>query len=985
MAINHWQSGTRRHGFTVTKVTPLPEINITLIQLQHDKTGARMVHLAAEDSNNLFAVGFRTPPDDSTGVAHILEHTALCGSRKYPVRDPFFSMLKRSLNTFMNAMTASDWTLYPFSSQNHKDFSNLLSIYLDAAFFPLLKEQDFRQEGHRIELSDPENPESPLVYKGVVYNEMKGAMSDPSSLLSRRLGPALFPTTTYRHNSGGEPADIPNLSWEGLRDFHARFYHPSNAYFCTYGNFDLGEILAVIDQQALSRFDKREVASEVPPEIRRDQPCKVKETFPLDPGTPTEKRTMVQMAWLTCDINDSLDRLALSLLASLLLGNPAAPLYKALLDSGRGTNLAPGAGYHDDYRTTFFAAGLQGTEPEQTEAIEQLILKTLEQSARDGFSQERIEGIIHRLEFSVKEVTGDQYPYSLSLLMRLIGSWIHGGDPAEALRFDALLDQLRQKLADGPYFQDLIRRHLLDNPHRVTLTLAPDTGLKEKQEQATAERLEQLRKSLDDEQIRSIRDQALALETAQEKEEDLSCLPTLELADITAEEPPVSSTAGNLGEQPVRWFIQPTNGIGYVTCYLTTASLPEELLPLVPIFCTLLTQIGAAGHSYTDMAERMEAATGGIHAQTVILDVPDRLDRVQALVSIKGKALVRNQSRMFEILTDICSAPDFTDLKRMHTVINQVKTSLENSIPGAGHSYANRSAASGLTPAARLREMWNGLEQVRLIKQLAEKTPDQLDGFAARMKTLAGLLLQKNNFDCAITAEETSFPSITPALESFFASVPSGTAANSVAPAPFNSRLQRRGWAASVPVNYVSRVFQAVPFTHPDGAALMVLAKLLRASYLHREIREKGGAYGGLASYSVEGGIFSLLSYRDPHLVRTLNVYDDAVQWAIAGKFDQEHIREAILSIFSDLDRPLSPGSRGSHEFANICQGLTLEMRNALRRRALAMDRETLMTVAARYLAPDKRISSVAVVASETALQQANIELGDEPLQIERI
>ncbi len=985
MAITPWQSGTSLHGFTVTEVTPLPEINITLIQLQHDKTGARMVHLLADDPNNLFAVGFRTPPEDSTGVAHILEHTTLCGSKKYPVRDPFFSMLKRSLNTFMNAMTAGDWTLYPFSTQNHKDFFNLLGIYLDAAFFPLLNEQDFRQEGHRIELTDPENLASALEYKGVVYNEMKGAMSDPSSLLSRRLGPALFPTTTYRHNSGGEPAEIPNLSWENLRDFHARFYHPSNAYFFTYGNFDLEEILAVIDQQALAQFDRREVASEVPPEVRRDQPCRVEETFPLDPGTPTDKRTMVQMAWLTCDINDSLDRLSLSLLASLLLGNPASPLYKALLDSGLGTNLSPGCGYHDDYRTTFFAAGLQGTEPGQTEAIEKLIQETLEQSARDGFSPERIEGIIHRLEFSVKEVTGDQYPYSLGLLMRLMGPWIHGSAPVEALRFDALLAQVRQKLAAGPYFQELIRRYLLDNPHRVTLTLKPDTELKEKLEQETAERLEQLRKTLDDEQIRSIQSQALALATSQEKEEDLSCLPTLELSDIPAEEPPVSSTQEHLGGQDVRWFIQPTNGIGYVTCYLSTATLPEHLLPLVPIFCTLLTQIGAAGHSYTDMAERMEAATGGINVQTVTLDIPDSLNGVQALVSIKGKALVRNQSRMFEILTDICSAPDFTDLKRMHKVINQVKTSMENSIPGAGHSYANRSAASGLTPGARLREMWNGLEQLLLIKELAQKTPDQLEDFASQMQTLASLLLKKDNFNCAITAEETSFPAIASALDSFFAGLPTGTSLEAAAPAPFTPRLERQGWAASVPVNYVSRVFMAVPFTHPDGAALIVLAKLLRANYLHREIREKGGAYGGLASYSLEGGIFSLLSYRDPHLVRTLKVYEDAVQWAIAGKFDQDHIKEGILSIFSDLDRPLSPGSRGSHEFANICQGLTLEMRNALRRRVLAMDRETLMTVAARYLAPDKRISTVAVLASEATLQQANLELGEEALEIKRI
>ncbi|MEJ2200364.1 MAG: insulinase family protein [Desulfuromonadaceae bacterium] len=694
-----WPAGTRMHGFTVTEVTPLAEINLTLVELQHDRTGARMVHLAAEDSNNLFAVGFRTPPENSTGVAHILEHTALCGSRRYPVRDPFFSMLKRSLNTFMNALTANDWTLYPFSSQNHKDFFNLLGIYLDAAFFPLLRERDFRQEGHRLEFSDPNDPQSALTYRGIVYNEMKGAMSDPASLLSRRIGQALYPTTTYRYNSGGEPEDIPKLNWDELRAFHARYYHPSNAYLFSYGNFDLAEILAAIDDQALRHFDASPVTSEVPPETHLQQPWRQEETFPLDPGTPTEGRTLVQTAWLTCDINEQLDRLGLSLLAGLLLGNPGAPLYKALLDSGLGTNLAPGNGYHDDYRTTFFATGLQGTEPEHTEAIERLILDTLSQVAATGFSKERIEGVIHRLEFSVKEVTGDQYPYSLGLLMRIMGNWIHGGRPADALRFDALLTRLREEVAAGPFFQQLIRRYLLDNPHRVTLTLKPDLGMKAKQEQTLADNLEQLRSSLSAEQVEQLRNQAKELQDAQEQIDDLSCLPTLELADIPEQELPVTNRLSILADRPVRWFDQPTNGIGYLTMPLATEHLPAQLRPLVPIFTTLLTQIGAAGHGYAEMAERMEASTGGIQARSLILDEPDRLDRLQALIYVKGKALNRNQAAMFDILGDLFQAPDFSDLQRLHRVLNQTKTFIENAIPGSGHSFAARNAASGLTPS----------------------------------------------------------------------------------------------------------------------------------------------------------------------------------------------------------------------------------------------------------------------------------------------
>jgi Zn-dependent M16 (insulinase) family peptidase len=292
------QAGCRMHGFLVTAVTSLPELNATLVQLRHEATGARMVHLACADDNNLFGVGFRTTPTDSTGVAHILEHTVLCGSRRFPVRDPFFSMLKRSLNTFMNALTASDWTFYPFSSQNSKDFYNLMEVYLDAAFFPLLREGDFRQEGHRVEFAEADNPASPLVFKGVVYNEMKGAMADPASLLNRRLTRALYPTTTYGFNSGGEPDDILDLTWEDLKAFHRTYYHPSNAYFFTYGDLPLERHLAVIEKQALGHFGPQEVDSAVPEEIRYDRPQRVTEAFPVDAGEPLERRSIVQLAWL---------------------------------------------------------------------------------------------------------------------------------------------------------------------------------------------------------------------------------------------------------------------------------------------------------------------------------------------------------------------------------------------------------------------------------------------------------------------------------------------------------------------------------------------------------------------------------------------------------------------------------------------------------------------------------------------------------------
>ncbi len=983
MNVQTFTPGQEVNGFLVDRIDPLPDINATMIRLHHQVTGARFMHLQRDDDNHLFAVGFRTPPDDSTGVAHILEHTALCGSDRFPVRDPFFSMLKRSLNSFMNAMTASDWTLYPFSSMNRKDFHNLLDIYLDAAFFPRLTERDFSQEGHRLEYAEGDNSDSPLEYKGVVYNEMKGAMSDPSSLITQRLDKHLYPTTTYRNNSGGEPEDIPALSWQQLRDFHARYYHPSNSWFFSSGNLDLAELLAIVEDRVLNKFERLEADTAVPVEQRFDTPLQVTEKYPLDAGEPLEKRSLVEVAWLDGDINNSFDRLAMSLLASLLLGNPAAPLYKALLDSGLGANLAPGTGYHDDNRTTYFAAGLQGTDPEHVAAIETLILETLEQVANEGFSAERIAATIHRLEFSNREITGDSYPYSLLLLMRLIAPWIHDGDPLAALNFTENLQQLRQKLETEPFFENLIRERLLNNQHRVTLLLQPDSELGVQQDAAVRAELDGINQQLSADEKNTLVAQAQELQQAQEAEEDLSCLPTLELTDIPAAELAVAvEQQGGKGVSEFR-FAQPTNGIGVVTLNFDLAGLTAEQHKYLPIFGSLLTQVGAGKRDYLQMAEAKEAVTGGISARTSLLDDPQDGDNFIASFELKGKALVRNCQPLFELLQDILLAPDFSDLQRLHTVLNQIQISLENSVPQSGHTYAARTAAASLSAIGKQREQWAGLSQVAMIRELAAKSVPELSDLAAILTATATQLFKQSQLQTAITLEEINFVPFKLALNELVAQLPVVDSVQQPQSEEFTAEPERQGIVWSLPVNYVTRVFRAVPYAHPDSAALTVLAKLLRAEFLHREIREKGGAYGGLAGYNADAGQFSLLSYRDPHIVRTLQVYDQAIEWAVAGEFPADSIKESILAVFGDLDKPLSPAGAAAHEFANIRQGMTLQMRNDMRQRLLEVDVAALKRVAKKYL--QQGSSAVAVLAGEAALEQANTELGDNPLKIRKI
>lgn len=983
MKMNPLEPGQKLHGFVVEKIDQISGIKARMIRLRHEKTGARYMHLERADSNMLFGVAFRTPPQDSSGVAHILEHTALCGSRRFPVRDPFFSMLKRSLNTFMNAMTASDWTLYPFASQNHKDFDNLLSIYLDAAFFPNLSERDFSQEGHRLEFEELENPASPLVYKGVVYNEMKGAMSDPSSLLSRRLGRALYPTTTYHHNSGGEPADIPALSWQQLRDFHARYYHPSNAWCFSYGELDLPQLLARVNELALDHFTAMEIDSVVSAEQFYPSPRQIHEFYPLDAGENPQGRSMVQLAWLTCDINDSVERLGLTLLGTLLLGNPAAPLYKALIDSGLGANLSPGCGYQDDNRTTCFAVGLQGTDPDKAPRIEDLILQTLEQIAAQGFSSARIEAAIHRLEFSNREVSGDSYPYGLLLLMRMLGPWLHGGDPLSALDFDQQLAQLRSRLDAGPYLEQLLRHWLLDNPHRVRLLLEPDQQLRHKEEQAQQEKLAHLAASLSETDKKQIVDRALALQKAQEEEENLDCLPTLKLTDIKSTETAVDLLEEAHDGATLTFCDQPTNGIGYLHLNLPLGALSAEHLPLLPLFSALLTQVGTRGSNYVELAQRIEAVSGGISARTSLLESP--LDNQHYLPSfeIKAKALVRHAPALTELLAEILTDIDFSDIARIRQVLDQLRISLANSVPSSGHSYAARAAAAYLTPAARLRELWSGLEQVALMQQLATRSDEELKKTAASLQAMAKCLFRRGRLQCLLTAEAKAFDAFRTPVQLLLAQLPSDAEPSKeiALPEPVE---QRQGWIYSVPVNYVTQVFMTPPYQHADAAALVVLGKLMRAEYLHREIREKGGAYGGMAGHNAESGLFSLLSYRDPHLERTFRVYADAIAWAARGTFTEQSIKEAILAVFSDLDQPLSPSGNGSHEFANRRQGLTLEMRNHMRQRLLAVDRKQLMAVAQRWLV-ESTDNATSVLAGEDTLKSWNSSHPEAALVLKRL
>ena len=523
------KAGDIYYDFIVKRALPLKTVKAFFYELKDQNTGTKYIHIANQDKENTFGVAFKTIPEDSTGVAHILEHCVLCGSKKYPVRDPFFSMLKRSLSTFMNAFTSSDWTMYPFSTQNKKDFFNLIDVYLDAVFFPTISELSFKQEGWRLETDELEN----LIYKGIVYNEMKGAMSSQDQIMNLAIKNSLCPDNTYKNNSGGDPQEIPSLTYDNLIKFHKRFYHPSNAFFYSYGNFPLKDNLIFIKKKVLNSFKHINPNTDVLPQPRWNMPKTALYHYPADKQNKGSNKYQAVVAWLVSDINDSFEMIVLDVLTKVLLSNSASPLYKALTDSKLGDALADCTGFDADNKDTIFACGLKGIEKTSVKKVEKIIFQALTQLAENKIDKELVDAAVHQIEFAAKEVTNSPYPYGLKLLLSFAGNWIHNGDPVDDIEIDRNMNALFKKLKEENFLENRIKKHFLNNPHRVLITLAPDTEAETKEKKKTAEKLNKIKKNMKPEDMEKIKTQARILLQNQEAKEDVSTLPTLEISDIS--------------------------------------------------------------------------------------------------------------------------------------------------------------------------------------------------------------------------------------------------------------------------------------------------------------------------------------------------------------------------------------------------------------------------------------------------------------------
>ncbi len=984
------RQGEQVGNYAVKRVVPLERIRSFFYDLEHSATGARHIHISNEDAENTFSVAFKTVPVDSTGVAHILEHTVLCGSRRYPVRDPFFSMLKRSLSTFMNAFTASDWTMYPFSTQNTKDYFNLLGVYLDAAFFPKLDELSFQQEGHRLEIEGDFNSDDPgrfrLAYKGVVYNEMKGAMSSPDQVMVRSIQKELYPSTTYHYNSGGDPAVIPSLTYPQLKEFHRHHYHPSNAFFYTYGNVPLAESLAVIEDTVLQKFKRITPNTDVAAQPRWRKPRVASFPYPMNANEDPTQKYQTCVAWLVGDIKDAFQVLTLALLEQVLLGNSAAPLRKALIDSELGTALCDGCGLDTDNRDIAFVVGLKDVEKRAAERVEAIIFETLSDLLKNGIDKKLIESAIHQIEFHRKEITNTPYPYGIKLLLAFIGPLLHGGDPVKILEFDDDLNKLREWMKREPFFENLIKIKLLNNHHRIRLTMVPDQQMEQNETVRVQDELEKIKKGLSRTALEKIQQDSKSLQLQQETKDDISSLPTLEREDIPTSVPIVKESEYDRSSG-ITLYRQLTSGIFYFAASAGTGGLPQKLSPWAPFFCYALTRCGTATHDYTEMARRIAAYTGGVGLATHARTRYDRDGSCLPFISFSGKCLVRNQEKMFEILQELISDFDFSDHSRLTSLLKEYRAALQSMIVHNGHRLAISAASRNFSPARALSESWSGIHQLKTIQQLTDDlNTRKLNALTQDLAAIGKHIFVRSNFQMALIGEEDPLAAAGNSARDIFRQL-ADDRNDGFGPPRMRLRNEtlREGWSTSTAVSFVALTFETVRMTHADGPALSVISKILRSMYLHREIREKGGAYGGFAIYNPEDGLFCFGSYRDPHIVATLKVYSAAAAFARSGSYSEEDVKEAILQVCSEIDKPDPPGPAARKAFYRKIVSLSDDIRTQFKTRLLSLTRRDIRQAAEKYFGHQCENGSVAVISNEEKLKEANQQLADQPLKLYQI
>ncbi|AXY59968.1 insulinase family protein [Acinetobacter sp. WCHAc010052] len=943
-------------AFQLVRQHHVEALDISVSEYKHKVTGAMHYHLATEHDENVFLVAFRTQPMDSKGEAHILEHTALCGSEKFPVRDPFFLMIRRSLNTFMNAFTAADWTAYPFATQNKKDFQNLLEVYMDAAFAANLNPLDFAQEGIRIELENGEP-----VYKGVVFNEMKGAMSSPSDQLYHQLAHHLFPKTTYHYNSGGDPKDIPDLTYDELVAFYKSHYHPSNAVFMTFGNQTAYHLQEQFETLALSRFEKGETLYSKA-EQRLTAPLEVTESYAVDAEDLTDKTYHI-ISWLLPQASDIKLRLGMRLVEGILLEDSASPLRQYLETCGYAQSTGPILGVDDsNYEMTFFC-GVQGSNPEHAQEFKNGVFKILEEVASKPVDAEMIDAILHQIELHQREINGDGTPYGLTLILNGLASAIHHNDPVHVWDVDTAIAEVKEELKDPMWLSSLIKEHLIDNPHRVQMTLVPDATKSVKDAEEEKARLAAIGEKLTEADKAEILAQTEALKIRQDTPDDMNLLPKVGLEDVPAAlqivQGQLREIISNNMDMPLNLYHAGTNGIYYQQVLI---KIPQEVVqsPYFNLLSILFGEVGAGEYNYLELQQLQTAVSGGLGMGASLRSRVDDKGQISAWMTLTTKSLVNNFEAI-RLLKLTFEKLRFDEKDRIIELLQQRKTRWQSRISGSGHSYAMQVASRNHSALAQRDYQNTGLGALNWMSALVSSVENDETAYDALINELKAVhlkLLQAQK-QFLLVCEEQMSEQLVEEVQNVWDKVDILKEQPQLLAVQTENTDKDEAWLIQTNVQFCASAYPAVEVSHPDSAALMVLAAYLRNGYLHSAIREKGGAYGGGASYDGNACSFRFYSYRDPRMAETFKDFEASVQWLLNTEQQDYQLEEAILGLIASMDKPGSPAGEAITACYALLHSRTPAFRNQLRERLLSVTLEDLKRVADVYLLKQTPCKSV--------------------------
>jgi|WetSurMetagenome_2_1015567.scaffolds.fasta_scaffold00119_23 presequence protease len=970
---NDLSPANRYSGFILERVQPVTELRTTAYQFTHEKSGAKLLHLFNDDPNNLFSIAFRTPVSDSTGVPHILEHSVLGGSRAFPLKDPFQELLKGSLQTFLNALTYPDKTLYPVSSQVEADFFNLVHVYCDAVFCPLLSPSTFRQEGWHFEL---DSEDGRVGIKGIVYNEMKGVFSDFASHVERKTMSLLFPNTSYFHESGGEPLHITDLTLEQFRAFHARYYHPSNSLVVLYGNIPSERTLAFLDEKYLSSFDKLPGRVEIA--VQPDWPAPRRAEVEAPAPEQDDGLATVALAWKFGMSADAQTSLLGRILYQYLMGTESGPLRRALVDSGLGEDLDDICGFSNELVHGMFCVGLRKSRPERAEAVESLVLSTLEKQVAGGIDERLLEGAIRLIEFRLREIAdAGRFPYNLQLAERSLRSWLYGGDPLAHLAFEKPLSSIRAEKERGTgWFAQKIGELLVRNPHRLRVTVRASSAMGKKLETQSQEQAAALSAGFSKSDRQRIVEETRALVEEQKKPvppEALAKLPKLSKLDLPPKnrEVPVTlvRTAG------IETYLHPlfTSGIVYCDIGFDCSAVPRELLPYLPLYLNLLTRCGAAGLSYEEMAKRAALSTGGIDA-SFLCDTSVADGRLVFLAFVHAKSLAARFGETADILRDILLAPDFSNTKQIKDVLIEMRNNLNASVINAGHSFAVLHASADISAASRVDETLGGITQLRFLDGLA--AADSASGVAAAIKKVHAAVVSSAGSVLSITADDPreAANAIAPVLRA----LPPDKAP--ALPFEFSRQGGAVGIEISSSVNFAAKSWGLGRQEPGRLGVLLLLSRNLSTGYLWDKVRVEGGAYGGMAMLSGGEAVFSCASYRDPNLASTYSHFEKGLREAAAG-LPAGAVDQSIIGTIGKTDAPRTPHEKGFAETAALLCGRTREYRQAVRDGVLFASPAGLAEAAKAVLScPRFSTAALGGGAAFDKAEKEGVEMKREPL-----